>query len=467
MTRTIWAPWRLEYIQQADELPGCFLCAAVEGPDEEHLVVHRGERALVLLNRYPYASGHLLVAPTRHTDSLAGLDDAEALELHLLARAALEALGSAFAPHGFNLGWNLGRVAGAGVLDHVHEHVVPRWNGDTNFMPVLADVKVMPEHLAETRAKLAAAWPQLRPTRPRPERPPQLPWAAVPAAATARRDDLRNVAIVAHVDHGKTTLVDAMLWQAGSFRENQDVAERVHGLDGPRAREGDHDPRQEHRRPARRHQDQHRRHAGPRRLRGRGRARADDGRRRPPARRRERGAAAADALRPAQGARGAAAGRARRQQGRPARRPRRRGRRRGLRALPRPRRRRVADRVPDRLLQRARRARRALAGRARRRPDAALRGAARRGARTRLRSRAPAAGARHEPRRLALRRPARALPDPPRSPPQGPADRLVPRRRDDRDGEGDRALRDRGARARPRRGGRARARSSRSPGCPG
>ena len=159
MPEQLWAPWRLEYIQQADELPGCFFCAAVDGPDEEHLVVHRGAGALVLLNRYPYSSGHLLVAPHRHTGELAGLADEEALEVHRLAAAALGALETALGPHGFNLGWNIGRVAGAGVVDHVHEHVVPRWNGDTNFMPVLADVKVMPEHLAETRRKLAAAWP--------------------------------------------------------------------------------------------------------------------------------------------------------------------------------------------------------------------------------------------------------------------------------------------------------------------
>jgi ATP adenylyltransferase len=160
VAKAIWAPWRLEYVEQADELPGCIFCAAAAGDDEQHLVVHRGERAFVLLNKFPYASGHLLVAPSRHVGSLAGLDDEEALELHRLAAAGLDALTAAYAPHGFNLGWNVGRVAGAGIVDHVHEHVVPRWNGDTNFMPVLADVKVMPEHLAETRRKLAAAWPR-------------------------------------------------------------------------------------------------------------------------------------------------------------------------------------------------------------------------------------------------------------------------------------------------------------------
>jgi ATP adenylyltransferase len=112
----------------------------------------------VLLNRYPYASGHLMVAPYRHEGDFGGLADAEALEIHRLAEAALGALREAMAPQGFNLGWNLGRAAGAGIVDHVHQHVVPRWGGDTNFMPVLADVKVMPEALEATRRKIAEAW---------------------------------------------------------------------------------------------------------------------------------------------------------------------------------------------------------------------------------------------------------------------------------------------------------------------
>ncbi len=159
MTKQLWAPWRLEYIEQADEQAGCVFCLAAEGDDEERHVVHRGERAFVMLNKFPYSSGHLMIAPYRHVGELAALEDAEALEVHRLASSALEALGAEYAPHGYNLGWNLGRVAGAGVVDHVHLHVVPRWNGDTNFMPVLADVKVLPEHLIDTRRRLAAAWP--------------------------------------------------------------------------------------------------------------------------------------------------------------------------------------------------------------------------------------------------------------------------------------------------------------------
>ena len=137
MTKQLWAPWRLEYINQADEQEGCVFCLAAAASDEQGLVVHRGERAFVLLNKYPYSSGHLMVAPFRHV-----------------------ALAAVYEPQGYNLGWNLGRIAGAGVVDHVHEHVVPRWAGDTNFMPVLADVKVLPQHLAETRERVAEAWPR-------------------------------------------------------------------------------------------------------------------------------------------------------------------------------------------------------------------------------------------------------------------------------------------------------------------
>ena len=160
MTRPLWAPWRLEYVQRADEERGCVFCSARDGDDEERLVVHRGRRAFVLLNKFPYASGHLMVAPLRHVGELADLEDEEAVEIHRLGVQGIAALAETFAPQGYNLGWNLGRIAGAGVVDHVHLHVVPRWAGDTNFMPVLADVKVLPEHLTETRRKLAAAWPR-------------------------------------------------------------------------------------------------------------------------------------------------------------------------------------------------------------------------------------------------------------------------------------------------------------------
>jgi ATP adenylyltransferase len=155
----LWAPWRLEYVGSADSATGCVFCAALAGDDEERLVVHRGERAFALLNRFPYTSGHFMVAPNRHTGDLAALETDEVVEIHRLATDGIAALGELYSPDGFNLGWNIGRAAGAGIVHHVHLHVVPRWSGDTNFMPVLADVRVLPEHLAATRERLAAAWP--------------------------------------------------------------------------------------------------------------------------------------------------------------------------------------------------------------------------------------------------------------------------------------------------------------------
>jgi ATP adenylyltransferase len=157
--RRLWAPWRLEYIQSADQQDGCVFCRAAGLEDEAGLVVHRGQHGFVLLNRYPYASGHLMIAPYRHEGAFGELEDGEALEIHRLAATAVDVLAGVMSPQGFNLGWNLGRVAGAGIVDHVHQHVVPRWAGDTNFMPVLADVKVMPEALEATRRRLAQAWP--------------------------------------------------------------------------------------------------------------------------------------------------------------------------------------------------------------------------------------------------------------------------------------------------------------------
>src|SRR3954462_12667900 len=153
MPKPLWAPWRLEYVQQADELDPCIFCE----PEEERLV-HRGAHALIVLNKFPYSSGHLLVAPHRHVGDFGLLSDEEALEVHRLGAPGLAAPPAGGRPRGHNLGWNLGRVAGAGIEDHVHLHVVPRWNGDTSFMPVLADVKVMPEHLRRTRERVVAAW---------------------------------------------------------------------------------------------------------------------------------------------------------------------------------------------------------------------------------------------------------------------------------------------------------------------
>jgi ATP adenylyltransferase len=149
MPKPLWAPWRLEYVQHADELDRCIFCEP-----EEELLVHRGERALAVLNKFPYSSGHVLVAPIRHVGEFGDIDDDEALDVQRLATMTIDALRAEYAPHGFNLGWNLGRVAGAGIEAHLHLHVVPRWNGDTSFMPVLGDVKVLPEALARTAVRL-------------------------------------------------------------------------------------------------------------------------------------------------------------------------------------------------------------------------------------------------------------------------------------------------------------------------
>ena len=158
MPKPLWAPWRLEYVEHADEQHGCVFCLAADH-DPDGLVVCRGETAFAVLNKFPYSSGHLMVAPRRHVGDFGELDDAEALEVHRLVGQAIGALAAAYSPQGYNVGWNLGRIAGAGITDHVHAHLVPRWAGDTNFMPVLADVKVLPEHLHETQRRLAAAWP--------------------------------------------------------------------------------------------------------------------------------------------------------------------------------------------------------------------------------------------------------------------------------------------------------------------
>jgi ATP adenylyltransferase len=158
MPKPLWAPWRLEYITKADEQSGCVFCDEAEGAiDPASSLLLRGEEAvIVLLNKYPYSSGHLMVAPRRHVGELADLTDDEVLGINRLAVESMDALTRVYRPDGFNLGWNLGRVAGAGIADHIHLHVVPRWAGDTNFMPVLADVKVIPEHLLETRHRLRA-----------------------------------------------------------------------------------------------------------------------------------------------------------------------------------------------------------------------------------------------------------------------------------------------------------------------
>lgn len=157
----LWAPWRVAYVtgpKAADA--GCIFCEAprgARGDDRAARIVHRGPHGYLILNRFPYNSGHLMAVPYRHVARLDGLNAAEAEALMTMAALAVGALEQAMAPQGFNIGFNLGHAAGAGIDEHLHLHVVPRWVGDTNFMPVLGDVKVIPEHLDETYARLAKA----------------------------------------------------------------------------------------------------------------------------------------------------------------------------------------------------------------------------------------------------------------------------------------------------------------------
>ena len=146
----LWAPWRMGYISQ-DKEEGCFLCRkAGEEPDSKNLVVARWERCFALLNAFPYNNGHLLIAPYRHVGEWEELQEEEMLEMGKALQEVLAALKRALRPDGFNVGLNLGEIAGAGVPGHLHTHVVPRWQADTNFLPVLAATKVIPQHLEES-----------------------------------------------------------------------------------------------------------------------------------------------------------------------------------------------------------------------------------------------------------------------------------------------------------------------------
>lgn len=149
--KNVSAPWRIRYIR-AKKPEGCIFCR--DSGLDRSLLVHEGKRAFILMNRFPYISGHVMVAPYRHVSNLEDLDREERLEMFDLMELAVRALKGAYSPHGFNIGMNLGRAAGAGIDDHLHLHVVPRWSGDTNFMSVLGEVRVIPEELGKTRVKL-------------------------------------------------------------------------------------------------------------------------------------------------------------------------------------------------------------------------------------------------------------------------------------------------------------------------
>ncbi len=157
----LWTPHRLVYIQQGQQPADdeCPFCIAPSLEDEQSLIVKRGAHAFVLLNLFPYNSGHLLVCPYRHVDTYDKATQEEVAEIALLTQQAMKALKQSSGNHGFNIGMNQGEVAGAGIAAHLHQHVVPRWNNDSNFFPIIAQTKALPKLLGEVRAEIAAAWP--------------------------------------------------------------------------------------------------------------------------------------------------------------------------------------------------------------------------------------------------------------------------------------------------------------------
>ncbi|MFO0837603.1 MAG: HIT domain-containing protein [Phycisphaerae bacterium] len=163
-SKNVWAPWRMEYIEGLGEPDsGCFLCRylAAAADDAKNHVLWRSPHSLVLLNRFPYTNGHLLIAPAQHVATLDKLPEEVLLELSARLRDAMRILDDALGPQGYNVGMNLGRCAGAGLPDHLHWHIVPRWSGDTNFVPVIGDVRVMPQSLERTAERCRAAMQRL------------------------------------------------------------------------------------------------------------------------------------------------------------------------------------------------------------------------------------------------------------------------------------------------------------------
>jgi ATP adenylyltransferase len=153
--KVLWAPWRMGYILAENKADGCIFCPGADrSRDQERLILYVGERSMIVMNRFPYNNGHLLVAPSKHVSSLERLNQDETLDLLLMVRKSIEVLKQVMKPDGFNVGLNLGHVAGAGMENHMHFHIVPRWRGDTNFMTVIEDVRVIPEHIKATYGKL-------------------------------------------------------------------------------------------------------------------------------------------------------------------------------------------------------------------------------------------------------------------------------------------------------------------------
>ena len=154
----IWAPWRMTYMQNGTTAAECIFCSAWQHNNDEKLVVFRSELAVVMLNRYPYANGHLLIAPSEHVPVMGSLSPEGIQEMGYLLAHAEQVLGQVYNPDGFNIGANIGSAAGAGVADHLHFHVVPRWSGDTNFMTAVGDTRVLPESLEDTLRKIKEVW---------------------------------------------------------------------------------------------------------------------------------------------------------------------------------------------------------------------------------------------------------------------------------------------------------------------
>jgi ATP adenylyltransferase len=155
----LWSPWRMNYISRGEKPDGCIFCNACACQDgEENLVISRGKQAFVILNRYPYTSGHIMVVPYAHQPSLVSLDESTLGEMMRLINQGLHTIEKIYQPHGFNVGANIGSMAGAGVADHVHFHLVPRWGGDTNFMTTVGATRVLPEELSQTYHRLKDGW---------------------------------------------------------------------------------------------------------------------------------------------------------------------------------------------------------------------------------------------------------------------------------------------------------------------
>jgi ATP adenylyltransferase len=151
----LWTPWRSTYMKAKQDLSRCIFCAALASDrDEENLVVYRGQHSFIILNRYPYTSGHLMIAPHAHVSRLNDASIDALTEITLLTQRAEEVIGEAYHPDGMNLGMNLGRAAGAGIAEHIHMHMLPRWSGDANFMTSVAGTRIIPESLEETYSKI-------------------------------------------------------------------------------------------------------------------------------------------------------------------------------------------------------------------------------------------------------------------------------------------------------------------------